>query len=89
MEVSERSLTIRIKICHLISSLMQHNMDLNFRAEVQFRNQVAEYLAMWMRGGVVISESPSHEESLQKLVCFLGGSAVVCVCSQKDMSNSL
>lgn len=68
METSERSLTIKIKICHLISSIMQHLMDLNFRAEVQFRNQVAEYLSVWMRGEVVISENPSHVETLQKLV---------------------
>ena len=68
MDTSDRSLTIKIKICHLISSLMQHHMDLNFRAEVQFRNQVAEYLAMWVRGEVVTSENLSHVETLQKLV---------------------
>ena len=68
MEMSERSLTIKIKICHLTETLMQRHMDLNFRAEVQFRNQVAEYLAMWMRGEVIISDNASHEENLQKSV---------------------
>lgn len=68
LETSERSLTIKIKICHLIETLMQHSRDLSFWAEVQFRNQVAGYLTRWMRGEVYISENSSHEENLQKSV---------------------
>ena len=79
MEASERSLTIKIKICQLITTLMQHHMDLNFRAEVQFRNQVAEYLAMWMTGELVISENASHVENLQKSVSK--SSSPVCIAS--------
>ncbi len=66
MDVIDRSLTIKIKICHLIETTVQHSMYLNFRAEVHFRNQVAEYLTMWMRGEIVIADYTSHEESLQK-----------------------
>ena len=67
MESSEHSFTIKIKICHLVETLMQHHMMLNIRSEVQFRNQVADCLSLWMRGKVFISENVSHLESLQKL----------------------
>jgi len=66
MDLSERSVAIKIKICHLVEKLMQHHMQLNFKSEVQFRNQVAEFLAKWMRGVVFISADASHLESLQK-----------------------
>ena len=68
MDLSERSVAIKIKICHLVEKLMQHHMQLNFKSEVQFRNQVAECLAKWMRGVVFISADASHLESLQKYV---------------------
>lgn len=66
MDSGERSLTIKIKICSLLGTLMQHHLELNFKAEVQFRNQVAEYLVLWMTGELVIAENASHMQSLQK-----------------------
>ncbi len=66
MDLSERSVAIKIKICHLVETLMQHHMLLNFKSEVQFRNKVANCLAKWMRGVVFISENATHLESLQK-----------------------
>lgn len=46
--------------------LMQHSRDLSFRQEVQFRNQIAEYLTSWVKGQVCISANASHKENLQK-----------------------
>lgn len=66
LDPSEHALTIRIKICHLIETVMSKSRDLSFRAEVQFRNQVAQYLIQWIRGEVYISENISHEENLHK-----------------------
>ena len=66
LEASEHSLTIRIKVCHLLESVMQRFRDLSFRAEVQFRNQVSEYLTKWITGKVCTQENSSHMESLLK-----------------------
>ncbi len=66
LDPCEHTLTIRIKLCHLIETLMTKSRDLSFRAEVQFRNQVAQVLARWLRGEVYISENISHEQNLHK-----------------------
>jgi len=66
LEACEHTLRIRIKICTLVDSLMSKSRDLSFRAEVQFRNQVAQFLIQWLRGEVYISENISHEENLHK-----------------------
>ena len=45
---------------------MIKSRDLSFRAEVQFRNQVAQCLVQWLSGEVFISENISHEQNLHK-----------------------
>jgi neurofibromin 1 len=66
LDSTTRSLTISVKLCHLIETLMQHSRDLSFRQEVQFRNQVAEHLTGWVKGQVCLSaSSTSHMENVQ------------------------
>ena len=55
----------------LLLQLMQHSRDLSFRQEVQFRNQLAEYLTSWVKGQVCIAANASHQENLQKWDCNL------------------
>ena len=44
------TVTIRIRVCQLVESMMKRRDDLSFRQEIKFRNKLVDYLTDWIMG---------------------------------------
>ena len=44
LDTSVGAVTIRIRVCQLVESMMKRRDDLSFRQEIKFRNKLVEYL---------------------------------------------
>ena len=50
LDTSATAVTIRIRVCQLVESIMKRRDDLSFRQEIKFRNKLVEYLTDWIMG---------------------------------------
>ena len=50
LDTSVGAVTIRIRVCQLVESMMKRRDDLAFRQEIKFRNKLVEYLTDWIMG---------------------------------------
>ena len=50
LDTSVTAITIRIRVCQLVESMMKRRDDLAFRQEIKFRNKLVEYLTDWIMG---------------------------------------
>ena len=50
LDTSVSTVSIRIRICQLVESMMKRRDDLSFRQEIKFRNKLVEYLTDWIMG---------------------------------------
>ncbi|CAF4870671.1 unnamed protein product, partial [Rotaria socialis] len=50
LDTSVGAVTIRIRVCQLVESMMKRRDDLSFRQEIKFRNKLVEYLTDWIMG---------------------------------------
>jgi neurofibromin 1 len=90
----EKSLTLKIKICGLLQTVVQQSQELSFHNEIQFRNNLVEYLTSWVSGDLCIGDTGTHEDNLKSELDLSAMKAVSLVLSglplqPKDIGNDI
>ena len=52
LDMSDYSVSVRVKLCQLLEVVMAHCEDLTFHREIQFRNQMIAIVTQWIHGKV-------------------------------------
>ena len=52
LDMSDYSVSVRVKLCQLLEAVMAHCEDLTFQREIQFRNQMIAIVTQWIHGKV-------------------------------------